>query len=150
MLDLDDAQVAAVLAGLRLLQRQGCPGDLVEVATSCGRFGLPGDEFLDALCEQVNADGGAISNWNAGESDGDGREVAPDTRAYTVTHPHPTAAIRIEIGTGLSPRRVDGDTWIVDTELAQGKPVVRFYQPGQDEPIGIFEFPAADPTRREA
>jgi len=41
MLTLDDAQAAAVLAGLRLLQRQGCPPDLVEVATNCGRFGLP-------------------------------------------------------------------------------------------------------------
>ena len=25
---LDDAQIAAILAGLRLLQRQGCPADL--------------------------------------------------------------------------------------------------------------------------
>ena len=150
MLTLDDAQVAAVLAGLRLLQRQGCPADLEEVATSCGRFDLPDDDFLDALCEQVNAGCGEISNWNAGDEDEGGTNVAPDTRPYRVTHLHATAAIRIEIGTNPLLHRVGDDTWIVDTELAESRPVVRFYQPGQDEPVGTFEFPAADPMPMEA
>lgn len=48
---LDDAQLAAILAGLRLLQQQGCPADLEEVATNCARFGLPCNAFLNALCE---------------------------------------------------------------------------------------------------
>ena len=150
MYTLDDAQVAAVLAGLRLLQRQGCPADLEEVATSCGRFDLPGGDLLDALCEQVNAGCSEISNWNAGEEDEGGTDITPDTRPYTVMHPHATAAIRIEIGTNPFPHRVSDDTWIVDIELAQGRPVVRFYQPGQDEPVGTFEFPAADPMPMEA
>lgn len=142
MLNLDDAQVAAVLAGLRLLQRQGCPGDLEEVATSCGRFDLPGDGLIDALCEQVNASSGEIANWNMGEDDGDGRETAPDTRAYTVTHPHPTAAIRIEIEAMPAAGKVHGVTWIVDTELADGRPVVRCYRPDKDEPVSVVEFAA--------
>lgn len=141
---LDDAQLAAILAGLRLLQQQGCPADLEEVATNCGRFGLPGNAFLDALCEQLNAWGGEISNWNTGMDDAIGGRVPSDTRPYTVTHLHPTAAVRIEIGTGASacPGLAGGDTWIVDTELAGGRPVVRFYQPGQDTPAGTFKFTA--------
>lgn len=140
MLTLDDVQAAAILAGLRLLQRQGCPADLVEVATNFGRFGLPDDAFLDALCEQVNAGSGAISNWDTGEQDKDGLAVAPDTRRYTVTHPHATAAIRVEIECGALSGQGSDDTWIIDTELAEGRPVVRFYKPGQDEPAGAFAF----------
>jgi len=142
MLTLDDAQAAAVLAGLRLLQRQGCPPDLVEVATNCGRFGLPSDAFLDALCERVNAWGGEISNWNTGVEDGNGGQVPPDTRPYTVTHLHPVAAVRIEIGCGAPPGQAGGDTWIVDIELAGGRPVVRLYEPRQDEPAATFRFAA--------
>lgn len=139
---LDDAQLAAILAGLRLLQQQGCPADLEEVATNCGRFGLPGNAFLDALCEQLNAWGGEISNWNTGVDDASGGRVPPETRPYTVTHLHSTAAIRIEIGTDARLGRVGDDTWIVDTELAEGRPVVRFYQPGQDTPAGTYRFAA--------
>ncbi len=137
---LDDAQLAAILAGLRLLQREGCPADLEEVATSCGRFGLPGDAFLDALCEQVNAGCGEISNWNTGVDDGSGGRVPPDTRPYAVTHLHPTAAVRIRIGTSARPGLAGDDAWIVDTELAEGRPVVRVYEPGQDTAAGTFKF----------
>ena len=139
---LDDAQIAAILAGLRLLQRQGCPADLEEVATSCGRFGLPGGAFLDALCERVNAGCGEISNWNTGVEDRDGERIPPDTRPYAVTHLHPTAAVRIRIGTSARPGLAGDDAWIVDTELAEGRPVVRVYEPGQDTPAGTFRFAA--------
>ena len=144
---LDDAQAAAVLAGLRLLQRQGCPPDLVEVATDCGRFGLPGNAFLDALCERVNAWGGEISNWDTGVDRRDGGRVPPDTRRYTVTHLHPVAAIRIEIGCGAPPGQAGGGTWTVDTELAGGRPVVRLYEPGQDTPAGTYRFAAVPAPR---
>ena len=54
MLDLDNAQIAAVLAGLRLLQKQGCPDALEDIATNGGEFDLPGDDFIDELCEKIN------------------------------------------------------------------------------------------------
>jgi hypothetical protein len=53
-LDLDNAELAAVLAGLRMIQARGVPDDLEDVATDGGRCDLPSDEFIDDLCDKLN------------------------------------------------------------------------------------------------
>lgn len=51
---LDEAQIGIIMAGLRLIQRQGIPDDLMEVATNGFKFDPLDDDEIDALCEQIN------------------------------------------------------------------------------------------------
>ncbi len=53
--DFDDQDTAIVLAGLRLIQAQGVPNDLEDVATGGGEFEIMGDDAIDDLCERINA-----------------------------------------------------------------------------------------------
>ncbi|UTU07723.1 hypothetical protein CcrC1_gp532 [Caulobacter phage C1] len=54
--DLDEREAAAVIAGLRLLQRIGVPVELEDVATNGGAFDVLDDTAIDALCERINLD----------------------------------------------------------------------------------------------
>lgn len=66
---LDGAELGAVLAGLRLLQQRGCPDDLEDLATDAGLYDLPGDDFIDDLCEKLNG-------WNVSEDVEEDAETA--------------------------------------------------------------------------
>jgi hypothetical protein len=50
----DDQETAIILAGLRLIQRQGVPDDLEDIATNFGAFDPLDDDDIDALCERIN------------------------------------------------------------------------------------------------
>lgn len=55
---LDRMEMAAVLAGLRLLQSaQEVPAGINEVLTDCGEFAPLSLEQIDALCERINTEG---------------------------------------------------------------------------------------------
>lgn len=60
MCDLDNVELATVLAGLRIIQRSGVPDDIEDVATCGGEFGVLGDDEIDALRERLNT--GATSD----------------------------------------------------------------------------------------
>jgi hypothetical protein len=55
---LDSYELAAVLAGLRLLQgaveSHGFPPGIEEIATNCHEFAPLDAEQIDALCERIN------------------------------------------------------------------------------------------------
>ena len=139
---LDDAQAAAVLAGLRLLQRQSCPPDLVGMATDCGRFGLPSDAFLDAL--------GGGSTPGAARSATAGRRHGPQERrtgpaghercAVTGFTQSPPSASRSDAARlRAKPQQQHLDRRHPNS--AGGRPVVCLYEPGQDTPAGTYGSP---------
>jgi hypothetical protein len=57
MQGLNSQELAAVLAGLRMLQSHGCPEDLQDIATDGGKTAVLTEEQIDELCEKLN--GGA-------------------------------------------------------------------------------------------
>ena len=53
--DVDRFELAAILAGLRLLQAApALPPGIEKIATDCGDFEPLDDERIDALCERIN------------------------------------------------------------------------------------------------
>ncbi|AMK23262.1 MULTISPECIES: hypothetical protein [Sphingomonadaceae] len=54
---VDDRELGALLAALRLLQQQGCPEELLDVATDGAAFRTIDTSEIDALCERLNAAG---------------------------------------------------------------------------------------------
>ena len=56
---LTRAELAAVLAGLRLLQSsQAVPAGITDIQTDCGEIDPLSLEQIDALCERINSEGG--------------------------------------------------------------------------------------------
>ena len=54
--DVDRFELAAILAGLRLLQATpALPEEIEEIATDCGDFQRLDPEQIDDLCERINA-----------------------------------------------------------------------------------------------
>ena len=54
--DVDRYELAAILAGLRLLQQTpALPPEIEEIATDCNEFTPLDGEQIDALCERINA-----------------------------------------------------------------------------------------------
>ncbi|PZX14165.1 hypothetical protein LX81_02964 [Palleronia aestuarii] len=54
--DVDRYELAAILAGLRLLQlTPALPPEVEEIATDCNEFTPLDAEQIDALCERINA-----------------------------------------------------------------------------------------------
>jgi hypothetical protein len=51
---LDDRELATILAALRLLQEQGCPDHLTDIATEGFSLDTMADDEIDALCERLN------------------------------------------------------------------------------------------------
>ncbi|AXQ69619.1 hypothetical protein HOU03_gp149 [Caulobacter phage CcrSC] len=54
--DLDDREAAAVLTGLRMIQAQGVPDDLDDLATNGGAFEPLDGDAIDGLCVRINFD----------------------------------------------------------------------------------------------
>lgn len=50
----DDKETATVLAALRLLQEQGCPDHLLDIATDGDRWHPAGGGEIDILCEKID------------------------------------------------------------------------------------------------
>ncbi len=58
---LDRAELAAVLAGLRLLQSsQAVPASITDIQTDGGEVEPLSLEQIDALCERINSEGGGV------------------------------------------------------------------------------------------
>lgn len=58
---LDRAELAAVLAGLRLLQSsQAVPAGITDIQTDGGEVEPLSLEQIDALCERINSEGGEV------------------------------------------------------------------------------------------
>lgn len=54
LMNLDNVELATILAGLRMIQRSGVPTELEDVATNGGAFEHLGDDDIDELCERLN------------------------------------------------------------------------------------------------
>lgn len=54
IVEIDSRQLAAILAGLRIIQATGVSGQHEEIATNCGEFDVLGDDDIDTLCEDLN------------------------------------------------------------------------------------------------
>lgn len=54
MIELDDVELATILAGLRLLQERGYPEFLLGIATGGGRFRPMNDGQIDRLYERLS------------------------------------------------------------------------------------------------
>ncbi len=52
--ELDARELAAILAGLRIIQAQGVPDEIDDVATDGGAFDVLDDDDIDDLCERIN------------------------------------------------------------------------------------------------
>lgn len=59
-MQLTNREVAVVLAALRAFQNvqqhEPLAVEIVDIATDGGRFSLPTDDFIDALCERINCE----------------------------------------------------------------------------------------------
>lgn len=55
-IEIDDRELATILAALRMFQRNDRDFELTEIQTDNGLFTALSDEEIDTLCERINSE----------------------------------------------------------------------------------------------